>query len=108
MTLDRGKSGPVDLYNKDWGTGRPVVFSHGWPLTADAWEDQMFFLGARGYPRMSAEEDPARAIFDAATDGTDRLRHVAAEGIKPLVKARRVTSTREYMASMRSQSLPRA
>jgi non-heme chloroperoxidase len=37
------------IYYKDWGTGQPVVFSHGWPLTADAWDDQMVFLGARGY-----------------------------------------------------------
>src|SRR4051812_11985622 len=39
----------VQLYYKDWGTGQPVVFSHGWPLSADAWEDQMQFLGAHGY-----------------------------------------------------------
>jgi len=37
------------IYYKDWGTGQPVVFSHGWPLSADAWEDQMIFLAARGY-----------------------------------------------------------
>lgn len=37
------------IYFKDWGTGRPVVFSHGWPLSADAWEAQMAFLGANGY-----------------------------------------------------------
>jgi pimeloyl-ACP methyl ester carboxylesterase len=37
------------LYYKDWGTGQPVVFSHGWPLTADAFEDQMFYLSSRGY-----------------------------------------------------------
>jgi non-heme chloroperoxidase len=37
------------IYFKDWGTGQPIVFSHGWPLSADAWEDQMFFLAARGY-----------------------------------------------------------
>jgi non-heme chloroperoxidase len=39
----------TDIYYKDWGTGQPVVFSHGWPLNADAWDDQMNFLAARGY-----------------------------------------------------------
>lgn len=39
----------TEIYYKDWGRGQPVVFSHGWPLSADAWEDQMVFLGARGY-----------------------------------------------------------
>jgi non-heme chloroperoxidase len=39
----------TELYYKDWGAGQPVVFSHGWPLSADAFEDQMFFLGSRGY-----------------------------------------------------------
>ena len=37
------------IYFKDWGTGQPVVFSHGWPLTADAWDAQMVFLASRGY-----------------------------------------------------------
>jgi non-heme chloroperoxidase len=39
----------TQIYYKDWGSGQPVVFSHGWPLSADAWEDQMVFLGAHGY-----------------------------------------------------------
>lgn len=39
----------TQLYYKDWGTGQPVVFSHGWPLSADAWENQMVFLASQGY-----------------------------------------------------------
>jgi non-heme chloroperoxidase len=39
----------TSIYYNDWGTGQPVVFSHGWPLSADAFEDQMFYLASRGY-----------------------------------------------------------
>src|SRR2546421_6913197 len=41
----------TQIYYKEWGpkTGQVVTFSHGWPLTADAWESQMFFLASRGY-----------------------------------------------------------
>ncbi len=43
----------TELYYKDWGSGQPVVFSHGWPLSADSWESQMLFLADHGYRVMA-------------------------------------------------------
>jgi len=49
ITVGKENSQDIELYYKDWGSGQPVVFSHGWPLSADAFEDQMFLSGLQGY-----------------------------------------------------------
>ena len=49
VTVGKENSANIDLYYKDWGTGQPIVFSHGWPLSSDAFEDQMLFLADHGY-----------------------------------------------------------
>jgi len=54
MTTFTTKDG-TQIYYIDWGTGQPIVFSHGWPLSADAFEDQMFFLTSRGYRCIAAD-----------------------------------------------------
>jgi non-heme chloroperoxidase len=48
MSIITTKDG-IKIYYKDWGSGQPVIFSHGWPLSADAFEDQMYYLASRGY-----------------------------------------------------------
>jgi len=54
MSTITSKDG-TEIYYKDWGTGHPIVFSHGWPLTSDAFEDQMFFLASRGFRCIAAD-----------------------------------------------------
>ncbi|MGZ8500645.1 MAG: alpha/beta fold hydrolase [Candidatus Binatia bacterium] len=49
ITIGNEHAKDIDLYYNDWGSGQPVVFSHGWPLSADAWEDQMFYLASCGF-----------------------------------------------------------
>jgi non-heme chloroperoxidase len=60
----------VQIYYKDWGTGQPIVFSHGWPLTADDWDGQMLFFGQRGY-RVIAHDRRGHGRSTQTWDGND-------------------------------------
>ncbi len=63
------------IFFKDWGTGRPIVFSHGWPLTADAWDSQMMFLASRGF-RVIAHDRRGHGRSDQPWNGND-MEHYA-------------------------------
>ena len=58
------------IYYKDWGKGQPMIFSHGWPLTADAWDAQMMFFGEHGY-RVIAHDRRGHGRSSQSWDGND-------------------------------------
>lgn len=60
----------VSIYYKNWGVGQPVVFSHGWPLSGDAWDEQMLFLAAHGY-RCIAHDRRGHGRSDQPWTGND-------------------------------------
>src|SRR5450432_2737018 len=60
----------TEIFYKDWGTGQPIVFSHGWPLTADDWDGQMLFFGQRGY-RVIAHDRRGHGRSTQTWDGND-------------------------------------
>jgi non-heme chloroperoxidase len=60
----------AEIFYKDWGKGQPVVFSHGWPLTSDAWDPQMVFMGERGY-RVIAHDRRGHGRSEQTWSGND-------------------------------------
>lgn len=84
ITVGKENSTNIQLYYKDWGKGQPVVFSHGWPLSADAWDDQMFFLAANGY-RCIAHDRRGHGRSSQPSSGHDMDTY--ADDLAALVKA---------------------
>ncbi|UUT23011.1 alpha/beta fold hydrolase [Pseudomonas sp. T8] len=60
----------TEIYYKDWGSGQPIVFSHGWPLNADSWESQMIFLASKGY-RVIAHDRRGHGRSSQPWDGNE-------------------------------------
>lgn len=67
----------TQIYYKDWGKGQPIVFSHGWPLTADDWDGQMLFFGQHGY-RIIAHDRRGHGRSSQTWDGNEMNTYCAA------------------------------
>jgi non-heme chloroperoxidase len=79
----------TSIYYNDWGKGQPIVFSHGWPLSADAFEDQMFFLASHGY-RCIAHDRRGHGRSSQPWNGNDLDTY--ADDLAQLVKALDLTN----------------
>jgi non-heme chloroperoxidase len=124
----------TQIYYKDWGTGQPVVFSHGWPLSSDAWDGQLLFLAQHGYRviahdrrghgrssqasshnDMNGYADDLAAIIDAldlkdavlvghSTGGGEVTRYIGRHGTKRIAKVVLIAAVPPIM--LRSEANP--
>jgi non-heme chloroperoxidase len=83
MTYFTTKDG-TRLFYKDWGTGQPIVFAHGWPLSSDAWDQQMLFFGQKGF-RVVAHDRRSHGRSDQTWDGNNMDRY--ADDLAELIEA---------------------
>jgi len=72
------------IFYKDWGRGQPILFSHGWPLSAEAWDNQMLFFGQSGY-RVIAHDRRSHGRSDQTWDGNTMDRY--ADDLAELIEA---------------------
>ena len=84
VTVGKEHNQEIKIYYKDWGQGDPVVFCHGWPLSSDAWEDQMLFLAAQGY-RCIAHDRRGHGRSSQPWDGNEM--NVYADDLAKLIEA---------------------
>src|SRR5437588_266580 len=70
VTVGKENGVNTDIYYKDWGSGQPIVFSHGWPLSADDWDTQMLFFLRHGY-RVIAHDRRGHGRSTQTSDGHD-------------------------------------
>jgi non-heme chloroperoxidase len=75
VTVGKENGTDIDIYYKGWGRGQPIVFSHGWPLSADDWDPQMLFFLSKGY-RVIAHDRRGHGRSTQVADGHD-LDHYA-------------------------------